>query len=277
MALPLQTVNILFFGDIVGRPGREAVERFLHESTEQPDIVIANVENATHGFGLSYNHYQDLRQMGVDIMTGGNHIWDRKDIFDYIHQADRLVRPANMPLSPPGQGYAVFEIRGVKIGIVNLMGQVFMGQYNSPVEALQKIMPELLKQTPIVFVDIHAEATAEKISMAYLASSLGASAMTGTHTHVQTADERLLNDRMGYITDAGFNGAHNSVIGMDVMSSMARLTSLKPTRMEVAQSSTLQVNAVQFTVEKFSGKCKQIRRINQLYTHESSVVKSKQS
>ena len=258
-------MKILFFGDLVGRPGRRAVAAYLKQlSAEQrPDVVIANGENVTHGFGLSEGHYQELLACGVDIVTGGNHIWDRREIVQYMANAPQLLRPANMPASMPGTGAKVFEIRGHKIGVINLMGQVYMGSNTTPPwESLEQVIPALKQQTPVLFVDFHAEATAEKISLAHFASRLGVSAFVGTHTHVQTADDRILNDRMGYLTDAGFNGAYNSVIGMGVDGSLVRLKSLVPQRLEVAGSDVVQVNAVQFTLDEATGVCRSVERVN---------------
>jgi metallophosphoesterase (TIGR00282 family) len=259
------TLQILFFGDLVGKPGREAVKRYLSNlGTNRPDVVIANVENTSHGFGLQPGHYQDLLHAGVDIMTSGNHIWDRRELFAFVDEADRLLRPANFNMYSPGRGYGVFEVAGHKLGVVNLIGQVFMGNYNSPWESLEQIVPEMLNDTTMIFLDFHADATAEKNAMGHFAASLGVSAMTGTHTHVQTADERILNNHMGYITDAGFNGSHHSVIGFDPVGSVQRMKSQFPTKIDIASSPTLQVNAVLYELETASGICLSVKRINEL-------------
>lgn len=259
-----QTIEILFFGDIVGKPGRTAVKHYLENLTTRPDIVIANGENVSHGFGMLHKHYEELEEAGVDIFTSGNHIWDQKDVFNYIDDVN-LLRPQNFPVGSPGRGAAIFEIRGRTIGVINLIGQVFMGNYNSPWELLDETIYDMLAVTPIIFMDFHAEATAEKVAMAWQASSLGVSAMVGTHTHVQTADSRLINNRMGYITDAGFNGAFNSVIGMDPGISLQRLKSHIPCRMEVGSEDVLQVNAVQFEIDAKTGVCRNVRRINEVF------------
>lgn len=260
------TLSILFFGDLVGRPGRRGVAQYLRErrlAGTFPDVVIANGENATHGFGLNESHYHELLDAGVDVITGGNHIWDRKEIVHFIDKAERLVRPANFPANMPGKGGAVFEIRGHKIGVVNLLGQVFMGNYNIPWEQLEAQLKALKEETPVLFLDFHAEATAEKISMAHYCARLGLSAMVGTHTHVQTADERIIEGRLGYMTDVGFNGVHDSVIGMDVQSSLMRLKSFVPSRLEVANGDDVQVNAVEFVVNGDTGVCQSVQRISQ--------------
>ncbi len=258
-----ENIELLFFGDIVGKPGRQAVQKYLSSLSveEKPSVIIANGENATHGFGLSESHYNELINIGVHVITGGNHTWDRKEIVDYIDVVDKLLRPDNMPATLPGTGCRIFDFGDYKVGVINLIGQVFMGNYNSPWERLEMLVNQVKKETPIVFVDFHAEATAEKIALAHHCASLGVSAMVGTHTHVQTADERILKEQMGFLTDAGFNGAYDSVIGMDVASSMMRLKSMLPARMEIALTNTLQVNAVQFTIEKGSGKCLSVQRL----------------
>ena len=252
------TVEILFFGDLVGKPGRKAVKVYLETLDKRPDVVIANVENASHGFGLGERQYIELKEAGIDLFTSGNHIWDRQEIFNYIDRAPDLLRPLNFPGHTPGSGAKVFDVNGVKIGAVNLIGQVFMGNYNSPWDALESAVPALKEETPVLFLDFHGEATAEKKSFAYHAADLGLSAMVGTHTHVQTADNQIIRGQMGYITDAGFNGAFESVIGMDIDSSLRRGRSNLPTRLEVAEGESLQINAVRFWVNKQTGVCQRV-------------------
>ncbi len=259
-----KTIDILFFGDIVGKPGREAVRWYLESlnDSERPDVVIGNVENASHGFGLTEKNYNELLDIGFDVMTSGNHIWDRKEIFDYIYSADRLLRPDNFPAGNIGTGARVFDFDGFKVGVINLIGQVFMGNYNSPWERIDALVPQMLYETPILFVDMHAEATAEKVSFARYASSLGISAFVGSHTHVQTADERIMSNRTGYITDAGFNGAYDSVIGMHPDNAIERLRTMYPSRLDVPETSLVQVNACRFTIEVKSGICRRVTRVN---------------
>lgn len=266
-----QSIELLFFGDIVGKPGRLAVKAYLDYQTQKPDIVIANGENVSHGFGMIRKHYEELRDIGIDIFTSGNHIWDQKEVFNYIDDAN-LLRPYNFPATSPGRGAAIFEVRGHTIGVINLIGQVFMGNYNSPWELLDELVYDMLAVTPVIFIDFHAEATAEKVAMAWHASSLGVSAMTGTHTHVQTADSRILNNRMGYITDTGFNGAFNSVIGMEASGSLQRLRSQIPTRLDVGPDDILQVNAVRFTIEAKTGVCRKVERINEVFSHSGEPL-----
>lgn len=254
------TTKILFFGDIVGKPGRGAVKAFS-ESFKDADFIVANVENASHGFGLTEKNYEELAECGIDCMTAGNHIWDKKDIFGFIEGADRLVRPANYPEGTPGVGYRIFDVNSVKIGVINLLGRNFMPVINSPVDVAEKIISEIKKITPIIFVDFHAEATAEKICIAKYFASLGVSAFAGTHTHVQTADEQIIDGTCGYITDAGFCGDYSGVIGMDYEISFRKMKSMLPERYEVASSGLNQVNAVLFEIETATGKALDVKRI----------------
>lgn len=264
-------IEVLFFGDIVGKPGRVAVETYLASLTERPDVVIANGENVSHGFGMIKKHYDELREAGVDLFTSGNHIWDQKEIFNFIEGVD-VLRPQNFPAASPGSGAKVFQVGNVTIGVINLIGQVFMGNYNSPWDQLDELIYEMLAVTPILFLDLHAEATAEKVALAWYASQLGVSAMVGTHTHVQTADSRILNNRMGYITDAGFNGSYNSVIGMEASGSMQRLKSHIPTRLDVGPEDILQVNAVRFTIESKTGVCRKVERVNEVFANSGEPL-----
>lgn len=260
-------IDLCFFGDLVGRPGREAVKHFLaHRPTpSRPTIYMANVENASHGFGLTQKNYEELTQAGVHIMTSGNHIWDRKDILDWVDQVPNLFRPHNFPSSNPGRGCGVVEVHGYGIGVINLIGQIYMGQYNSPWEAILPCLDEIKSRTNLIFIDFHGEATAEKLAFAHYVSQMGVSAFTGTHTHVQTADHRLLNDRMGYITDSGFCGAYNSVIGFIPETSIQRLKLQTPTRIEVSEETFVQINATQYTLDASTGKCTAVQRIIALF------------
>jgi metallophosphoesterase (TIGR00282 family) len=259
----MPTFDIMFFGDIVGRPGREGVYYFLeHELDDLPDMLMANVENLTHGAGTSEKHYQDMVGHGFHALTGGNHTFDRRDSFGFMNEAERLIRPANIAGSGvPGKGFRIVDVKGQKVGVLNLLGQVYMANYNSPWEVLEDSLPQLLNVTPIVFVDIHAEATAEKGALARYASQLGASVVVGTHTHVQTNDARILHGHTGFLTDAGMNGTYESVIGMDPLAAQHRMTQLGWVKMEVAKNHQIQINAVRFTVDTQTGQCLAVRPI----------------
>ncbi len=253
--------KIIFFGDIVGKPGRFAVRDFLASNKEKYDFVVANIENASHGFGLTEKNYNDFIEYGVDVMTCGNHIWDKREINNYIENADKLVRPINYPSGVKGQGSRIFEKNGVKIGVINVLGRVFMGLCDSPWEIVAQEIKRIKEITPIVVIDFHAEATAEKICFAKYCSEFGVSAFLGTHTHVQTADESIINGT-GYITDAGFCGASDGVIGMDYQTSLNRFLTDIPERYEIAKGDTVQVNAVELEIDNLTGRALCIKRIN---------------
>ncbi len=265
-------ISIIFFGDIVGKPGRFAVRDFLQKNINKENsltiqtrsystFVIANIENASHGFGLTEKNYNDLIEYGIDAMTCGNHIWDKKDIYSYIDNADRLVRPINYPEGTKGVGSRIFEKDGIKIGVINVLGRVFMNMVDPYWNLVKDEILKIKKFTPIVIIDFHAEATAEKICFGKYCSELGVSAFIGTHTHVQTSDETIIKG-MAYITDAGFCGGSDGVIGMDYHSSLSRFLTAIPERYEVAESKVTQVNALEVTIDVNSGNALSIKRIN---------------
>ena len=265
-------LKILFFGDITGRQGRNAIKSYLQsleiESDNNiPTFVIANIENASHGFGLTKKNYADLAQCGINCFTSGNHIWDKKDIYEYINDAENLVRPINYPNGTPGKGSQVFEFCGHKISVINVLGRVFMPPMDSPwqivVEEIKRLKNEGIEH---VFVDFHAEATAEKVCFSkFLAQEFNneenalIKGFFGTHTHVQTADEQIING-MAYITDAGFCGSAEGVIGMEYATSLKRLSTSLPERYEIAQSNIAQVNGVEVLIDRT--KATHIKRIN---------------
>lgn len=253
-------IKIIFFGDIVGKPGRYAVRDFLADNKEKYDFVIANVENASHGFGLTEKNYNDFIEYGIDAMTCGNHIWDKKDIYTYIDNADKLIRPINYPVGVKGVGSHIFEKDGIKIGVMNSIGRVFMNMVDSQWKIVKDEIEKIKEITPIVVMDFHAEATAEKICFGKYCSELGLSAFFGTHTHVQTADEQIINN-MAYITDAGFCGASDGVIGMEYNTSLSRFLTGIPERYEVAQGTTTQINALEVDIDVNSGKALAVKRV----------------
>lgn len=253
------TIKVLFFGDLTGKPGRFAVKEFLAKNSA--DFVIANVENASHGFGLTPKNYGELSEYGIDCMTSGNHIFDKKDILSIINNADKLVRPINYPESMTyGKGSQIFEKNGVKIGVINVLGRVFMMPVDSPWKIVKEEIERIKKITPIIIIDFHAEATAEKICFGKFCAELRISAFIGTHTHIQTADEQIINN-MAYITDVGFCGCKNSVIGMDYSTSLNRFLTCLPERYEVADDNTYQINALEVEIDTTSGFATSLKRI----------------
>lgn len=267
-------INILFLGDIVGRSGRFAVGSHLKSipDNEKPDFIIANAENASHGFGLTEKNYDELLSYGIHCLTSGNHIWDKKDIFKYINSADKLIRPINYSIGTPGVGSRIFETEKGKIAVVNILGRTFMYPVESPWIVIKDEIQKLKELAPIVIIDFHAEATAEKVCFARYSSNLGASAVIGTHTHIQTADEKIINDSTAYITDVGFCGDANGVIGMDYETSLKRLITSLPERFDVSVSEQSQVNAVQFDIDPNSGKASDIKRINYIKNNNEVMI-----
>lgn len=263
----MNELKILFLGDITGRHGRNAVKNFLCTQKDNCDFVIANVENASHGFGLTKKNYNELSESGIDCMTSGNHIWDKKDIYEYIDEAEKLIRPVNYPSDTRGKGYKVYEINGEKLAVINALGRVFMppidSQWNVVVDTINMLKSEGVEH---IFIDFHAEATAEKICFSkYLSNMFNTEenalikGFFGTHTHVLTADEGIYNG-MAYITDAGFCGSTDGVIGMDFSTSLKRLSTGLPERYEVAQGNTAQINGVEVVINKNCAT--HIKRIN---------------
>ena len=234
----MENFKVLFIGDLVGRCGRIVVREYLSDNKSKYNFIIANAENASHGFGLTKKNHDELLEYGIDCLTSGNHIWDKKDIFSYIEESPVLIRPYNYHKSAAGAGYRIFNN---KIIVINLLGKTFMPPINCPFEAIENIMNEIKLnydiQNMVTLVDFHAEATAEKQCFARYAAELGVSCVVGTHTHVQTADETIINGKLAYITDAGFCGSKNSVIGMEYPSSLKRLLTSINERFEVEMSS----------------------------------------
>lgn len=264
-----ETIKILFFGDMVGRPGRYAVRDFLQDpkcfdpnfNEDLSDcFVIANVENASHGFGLTEKNYNEISEYGVHCMTSGNHIWDKKEISNYIDTASKLLRPINYPAAVQGKGAEIFEFRGHKIAVISILGRVFMSPIDSPWELVKAEIERIKEITPNIIVDFHAEATAEKICFAKYCSELGCSAFFGTHTHVQTADESILNNKTGYITDAGYCGSSDGVIGMDYSTSLNRFLTGLPERYDVANGTAVHINAVMVEINPQTGCAVAIKR-----------------
>lgn len=261
------TIKLIFLGDITGRQGRTAVKSFIANIDEKPDFVIANIENASHGFGLTKKNYEDLSASGIDCFTSGNHIWDKKDIFEYIDEANNLVRPINYPEGTRGVGSRVFEVKGQKLAVINVLGRVFMPPVDSPWQVVAEEIEKLKEQgVEHIIIDFHAEATAEKICFSkFLAHKYNSEenalikGFFGTHTHVQTADEKIY-EGMAYITDAGFCGAVESVIGMEFETSLRRLSTSLPERYEIAESPIAQINGVEVLID--GKKSTHIKRIN---------------
>lgn len=257
-------MKILFLGDVVGRPGREIIAKLLpdYRKTKNIDVVIANGENAASGSGLTKKTVEELFSSGVDILTSGDHIWKRKEVYALLDASDRVLRPSNYPEGAPGKGSTVVDFPGVgKIGVINLVGRVFMEAVECPFAAVELEVEKLRKMTPVIVVDMHAEATSEKVAMGWHLDGM-VSAVLGTHTHVQTSDERILPQGTAYITDCGMTGPYDSVIGRDKESILYRFITQLPTRFHVAVDGE-EMHGVIMEIDEKTGKAVSINRIQE--------------
>ncbi|RPI29681.1 MAG: TIGR00282 family metallophosphoesterase [Acidobacteria bacterium] len=255
-------MKILFVGDVVGRPGRKlltdhlpAVQREL-----EIDFTIVNVENAAGGFGVTPALAQEILSGGVDVMTTGNHVWDKREIFDYLNREPRLLRPGNYPKGVPGSFVHIGESRtGARVAVMNLQGRVFMPLTDCPFRLAEKEIPRISRETRVIVIDFHAEATSEKLALGWFLDGQ-VSAVIGTHTHIPTADCRILPKGTAYVTDVGMTGPYDSVIGMEVNTSLSRFLTGLTARMEVA-SENPRFSAILLDVDESTGMAKSIRRI----------------
>ncbi len=258
------SLRILFIGDVVGSPGRSAVSRVLPRLREQhaPDVVIVNGENAAGGFGITAETALDLFRTGVDVITSGNHIWDKKDTATLLEREDRIIRPLNYPPGTAGQGYTLVQISpGITLAVMNVEGRVFMKNLDCPFRAMDAAIEQVRQQTPLIFVDFHAEATSEKVSLGWHLDGR-VSAVVGTHTHVQTADERILPQGTAYLTDVGMTGSFDSVIGIERHQAIQRFLTQQSVRFDVPKGN-LRLNAVLIDMHVKDGKSYKIQRINE--------------
>ena len=255
-------MKILFIGDIVGRPGRQLVRESLPRLIDRHaiDLVVANGENAAAGFGLTPDVVNELLDMGIDVLTTGNHVWDKREGLESLDQEPALLRPANYPPETPGRGFGVFHTpAGLQVAVVNLEGRVFMSGLECPFRKADEIIERLGPQQKIILVDFHAEATSEKGALgAYLDGRV--SAVVGTHTHVQTADERVLPGGTAFISDAGMTGARDSVIGIRKELSIQRFLTQMPVRYEIAKKDPVLCGVV-VSIDESTGMALQIERV----------------
>jgi len=256
-------MRILFVGDIFGKPGREIARRAIPAlvDRESLDFVIANVENAAAGFGITGDIADTNLGYGVDAMTSGNHVWDKKEVLDYIDGQPKLLRPANFRGGTPGRGSYLGHTRtGEPIGVINLMGRVFMQPLDDPFAVVLKEIDALRAKARVIIVDFHAEATSEKVAMGWHLDGR-VTAVFGTHTHVQTADERILPKGTAYVTDAGMTGPHDSIIGVTIEAALGRFLTGMPAKFEAA-SGPGRLNAVIVTADQSTGRATAIERLN---------------
>jgi metallophosphoesterase (TIGR00282 family) len=259
----MPSMKILFIGDIFGRPGRDLVRHGLDTLVVDTgaELVIANVENAAGGFGITREVGDAIAGYGVDVMTSGNHVWDKKEALDYIGAEARLLRPVNYPAGVPGRGsFVARTASGRPVGVINAMGRVFMHPIDDPFAVVPKEVERMRQQARIVIVDFHAEATSEKIAMGWHLDGQ-VTAVIGTHTHVQTADERILPGGTAYITDVGMTGPYDSIIGTEKQAALARFRTGLPSRFEPATGDP-RLHAVVISADDATGRATEIRRIS---------------
>ena len=261
-------MKILFIGDIVGSPGRDAIEKLLPGLKKEYslDFVIANAENAAGGSGITPKIARELFTLGVDVITAGDHIWKKREIFEIIAEESHILRPANFPPPCVGVGGSVYKAgNGSKVGVMSILGRVFMEPFmECPFRTAKSEYDKLSKETKIIIVDVHAEATSEKIALGWYLDGL-ASAVMGTHTHVQTADERILPRGCAYITDVGMTGPVDSVIGRKVEDVLERFITQMPTRFEIA-SDNIQLQGAVVDIDEETGKARSIVRVQKKLT-----------
>jgi metallophosphoesterase (TIGR00282 family) len=256
----MKDFKILFIGDIIGKLGREVCRQVLPDLKKKysPDLIIANGENSAHGYGITEKVYQELTEMGIEAITMGNHVWDKRELVKSIDNLPLVLRPANYPPGVPGRDHLIIQKEGVKVGILNLSGRVFMQALDCPFQAAERVISKL--NTNLVVVDMHAEATSEKCAMGWFLDGK-VSAVIGTHTHVMTADERILPNGTAFISDIGMVGAYDSIIGMNREQILKRFTTQMPERFEPTETGPGLFNAVFLKVDAVSGRAKDIKRI----------------
>lgn len=263
------TLKILLLGDIVGHPGCAILQKHLNSLKNKFSInfVIVNGENSSQGKGITSRLCHFFRSVGVDVITTGNHVWDNREIYPFLTEYDYLLRPDNFPTECPGKGVGVYSCGAYTIGVLNVQGRVFMRELiNCPFKAAESALTYLKARTPIVIVDMHAEATSEKMGLAYYLDGR-VSAVVGTHTHVLTADERILPGGTAYITDLGMAGAQNSMLGMKKESIIRKMMTQMPAKFEVETQLPFFMTGVWIEVDTHSGKAVHIERI-QIVDHE---------
>ena len=254
-------MNILMVGDVFGESGRAAVAKHLPRLRQQHaiDFCVVNIENAANGFGVTPLIAKQALEQGADVLTSGNHIWDKKEIVEYISKENLLLRPANYPAGTPGSGTITLKAGPHRVAVLNLMGRVFMNPIDCPFRKADEIVPELRKETPIILVDMHAEATSESVAMGWHLDGR-VSAVVGTHRHVQTADERVLPGGTAYITDLGMTGPTDGVIGVDRDLILQRFMNQMPVRFEPAKGPAA-LHGVVIVVDPETGRASDIRRL----------------
>lgn len=255
-------VKIMFIGDVVGSPGRDMVKKYVPElkKKHKPNITIINGENAASGKGITERIYKQFLEWGAQAVTLGNHAWDKKEIFEFIESAKYMVRPANFPEGTPGKGIVYLKFNDKEIAIINLQGRTFMTPIDDPFKKVDELLAEAKQRTNIIFIDFHAETTSEKQAMAWYVDGR-ASCVVGTHTHTQTADERILPSGTGYITDVGMTGPYDAILGVEKEAVIKRFKTGLPVRFEVDKKGNTQLNGFLVTINEKNGKAEHVERI----------------
>lgn len=253
-------MKILIVGDVVGRPGRKTLQTYLEKYKQEYDCIVVNGENAAAGFGITEKIAVEFLSWGVDVITAGNHIWDKKEIYPFLEKTPRLLKPYNYPEGTPGKGYVLVEAKnGKKIAVLSLQGRVFMPSIDCPFRKAKEILPILQEETHCILVDFHAEASSEKIALGYYLDG-DITCLYGTHTHVQTADEQILEKGTAYITDIGMTGSENGVIGMQKEAIIEKFLTALPQRFEIAEGREC-LRGIVLDIEELTGKAKSIERL----------------
>ena len=253
-------MKFLMVGDVVGQPGREVLYKFLEKRKKNYDFIIVNGENAAAGFGITPKIAIQFFDKGVDVITLGNHTYDRKEIYSYLNEEPRIIRPYNYHPQNAGHGYVVVNKKGVRVGVVNLQGKVFMQPIPCPFASIDELAPKLKKECDVLIVDFHAEATSEKQAMGWNLAGI-ATAIYGTHTHTQTSDNKILVGKTGFITDIGMTGGHDGVLGMNKRESLKRLKTGFSERY-VPCAAGLCINGIEVVVDDKKFKCVSIERLD---------------
>lgn len=254
-------MKILFIGDVVGSPGRDMVMTYLPKLKHKfkPTLTIINGENAASGKGITEKIYKSFLEVGANLVTLGNHTWDQRELIEIIDHLPNLIRPANFPEGVPGKGYTILKVNELEIGVINLQGRTFLPALDCPFKKADEIINEVRKRTPIIFVDFHAEATSEKQAMGWYLDGR-VTAVVGTHTHVQTADHRILPQKTAYITDVGMTGPYDGILGVEREAVIKKFLTNLPVRFEVTKGRE-QLNAVIIELDTNTGRAKSIKPI----------------
>ncbi|MDF2636040.1 MAG: hypothetical protein K0R78_2914 [Pelosinus sp.] len=257
-------MNIMMIGDICGQPGRRTAAHYIPLLKEKYnlDLIIANGENSAGGVGITAKVLEELLEMGIDCITTGNHVWDKKEIFNFIDTSNNLIRPANYPPGTPGKGYHVLSIKNHKVAIINLLGRVFMPPIDCPFRAVDQIIAKIKDTCEIIIIDFHAEATSEKLALGYYLDGQ-VSCIAGTHTHIQTADERIFPQGTAYISDIGMVGGWNSILGVDKEPVIKKFLTGLPTKFTVAAGSETIFCAIIINIDSCTNKVVHITRIQE--------------